>query len=264
MKDPVSEGLHFLAVGLRPYVAARVEAVLSNSELASQIGNWDAQSLMVFMWDRWNELFRSELSFVERSLISELRDFRNRWAHQDGLEERDVYRVLDDIERLLTAINSSQVKSVSLLRRESLNRLWSSELGENDRKRRLRVLWPFLLCGSCALALDVAIISFGAAPWSWILSILVFLALTRLAWKQSARESQIGPGPHECTDCGRIIYTIDCPYCHQPAPVTISSTGAGVIEQPSESRTGLRLPPGKQSLKQDAGNATAATPTQKV
>ena len=72
------------------------------------------------MWDRWNDLFRNELSFVERSLISELRDFRNRWAHQDSIEEVDLYRILDDIERLLKAINSTETKFVTELRRESL------------------------------------------------------------------------------------------------------------------------------------------------
>ncbi len=100
---------------------------------------------MVFMWDRWNDLFRSELTFVERSLISELRDFRNRWAHQNQLTERDVYRVLDDIERLLTAIGSSGVSSIADLRRESLGRLWSAERGTDEKHQRVKLIWPYIL-----------------------------------------------------------------------------------------------------------------------
>ena len=55
MKDPVSEGLFSLAVGLRPYVVSRVNCVYRDGDLAAEILNWDAQSLMVFMWDRWND-----------------------------------------------------------------------------------------------------------------------------------------------------------------------------------------------------------------
>jgi hypothetical protein len=264
MKDPISEGLNFLTLGLRPYVAFRIDAVFHNSELAAQVGSWDAQALLVFMWERWNELFRSELSFVERSLISELRDFRNRWAHQDGLKERDIYRVLDNIERMLIAIDSSQVRPVTLLRRESLNRLWSSELGDDEKQRRLRVLWPYLLCGSCGLALSTAIISFGPAPWSWILSVLVMLGFIRLAWAQSTRESQIGPGPHECRDCGRIIYTIVCPYCSHAKSENSESSRVSVGERLPEARTELRLPPNTPPSRMESTIATAASPTQKV
>ncbi len=180
MKDPVSEGLFSLAVGLRPYVVSRVQCVYRDADLAEEVQTWDAQALMVFMWDRWNDLFRNELSFVERSLISELRDFRNRWAHQDYLEESDVYRVLDDIERLLKAVNSAESVVVRALRMECLNRLWMKELGDDARHRRVRLIWPYLLCGASSLAITGAVIYFISAPWSWVLSGLVFLASCEL------------------------------------------------------------------------------------
>lgn len=213
MKDPVSEGLLSLAVGLRPYVVSRVQCVYRDADLADEIHSWDAQALMVFMWDRWNDLFRNELSFVERSLISELRDFRNRWAHQDYLEESDVYRVLDDIERLLKAVNSAESVVVRALRMECLNRLWMKELGDDARNRKVRLLWPYLLCGASSVAITCATVYFISEPWSWGMSGLVFLGLMRIAFLQANREAQRGPGPHECSHCGRIIYTVECPYC---------------------------------------------------
>ena len=219
MKDPISSGLHFLAAGLRPYVAGRVNAVFHDSALAAEISTWDAQGLMIFMWDRWNELFRNELSFVERSLISELRDFRNRWAHQDSIEEGDVYRILDDIERLLKAINSTETKFVTDLRRESLNRLWLQEMGDDKSHRFMRVIWPYLLCGFSALSIGTTIVVFARPPWSWLLAGLVFLAMIRIAFLQASREAKRGSGPHECTTCGRIVYTVECPYC---SPTTFS------------------------------------------
>lgn len=240
MKDPVSLGLKNLATGLRPYVAARVRSVLRDESLAGEIQTWDAQGLMVFMWDRWNDLFRTELSFVERSLISELRDFRNRWAHQSQLSERDVYRVLDDIERLLTAIRSPEVAAVTDLRRESLGRLWSSERGTDEKQQRVQLIWPYILCGASAFALTVAIVTFGRAPWSWMLSLLVFLAMMRVAWHQANRERRQGHGPHECSRCGRIVYSVDCPYCQPKSLPTAPDELKGITALLTGSWPGVR------------------------
>ena len=257
MKDPVSEGLFSLAVGLRPYVVSRVQCVYRDADLADEVLTWDAQALMVFMWDRWNDLFRNELSFVERSLISELRDFRNRWAHQDYLEESDVYRVLDDIERLLKAVNSAESVVVRALRMECLNRLWMKELGDDARHRRVRLIWPYLLCGASSLAITGAVIYFISEPWSWVLSGLVFLGLMRIAFLQATRESRRGPGPHECSHCGRIIYTVECPYCypqHQERTVS-DSDGAGFRLVGSSS--GFRIANEPQSVRRSAAADSA-------
>jgi len=255
MKDPVSEGLNLLAVGLRPYVAGRVQAVLRDADLAADITAWDAQSLMIFMWDRWNDLFRNELSFVERSLISELRDFRNRWAHQDGMDEGDVYRVLDDIERLLKAIHSHEIHLVGDLRRESLHRLWLREQGDDRKHRLMRVLWPYLLCACSAAAMSVAVIYFGNAPWSWLLSGLLFLAMMRVAYLQSMREARRSPGPHECSHCGRIIYSVECPYCSPKSIVAASNSPSdGVLAILKGS--GFEFSPAKETS--DSVNTTSS------
>ena len=204
MADTISRGLDLLAAGLRPYIADRVKSRSDNRVLAD-IERGDAQFLLVFMWDRWNDLFREDLSFVERSLISELRDFRNRWAHQDHLSEQDTYRVLDDIERLLHAVKSDQTWRASELRRESLNRLWQAEVGRDGRNRAFRIVSPYLLCLSSAAAISVAFFQFFKTPWNAILSILVFVGMVRLAWHQSQRESVSLSGPKECGRCGKII-----------------------------------------------------------
>ena len=214
MNDTISRGLELLARGLRPYVSARAGRMGFDERVVADIERADAQYLLVFMWDRWNDLFRDDLSFVERSLVSELRDFRNRWAHQDHLTEQDTYRVLDDIERLLTAINSDQTPTASRFRRESLNRLWQSEIGRIESGRMFRVFSPFVLCLASALAISIAMFQFLPTPWNGILSVLVLLGMYRLAWHQSLRESVSLAGPKECRHCGKIIYTIECPYCH--------------------------------------------------
>jgi len=225
MSDTISRGLDLLAAGLRPYIANRVSTSRSDNRVLSDIERGDAQFLLVFMWDRWNDLFRDDLSFVERSLISELRDFRNRWAHQNHLTEQDTYRVLDDVERLLNAVNSNQTWRASELRRESLNRLWQAEVGRDGRNRAFRIVSPYLLCLSSAAAISVAFFQFFLTPWNGILSILVLLGMIRLAWHQSQRESVSLAGPKECSRCGKIIYTIECPYCNPRELLAASDLG---------------------------------------
>ena len=237
MKDAISSGLDLLANGLRPYVADRVASLPSDPRILADIEHGDAQFLLVFMWDRWNEMFRQDLSFVERSLVSELRDFRNRWAHQGQMTEQDKYRVLDDIERLLRSIHSDQAVKAADLRRESLNRLWQAEIGNDNDGRTLRILWPFLLCLSSAAALCFAFFWFLTTPWNGILSVLVVLGLFRLAWYQALRDSVRTAGPKECRDCGKIIYTIECPYC-RPAELRAEADSAIAL---SKSLSGLRI-----------------------
>lgn len=221
MIDPVSNALDVLATGLRPYVArsASDEILAEHHCTRGDIHTWDAQALLVFMWDHWNDIFRYQLNFVERSLISELREFRNRWAHQHQLQENDVYRITDGIERLLIAVGSPSAQDAGRLRRESLGRLWRDEIGSANTPDFFSKLWPFLLCGASGIALDTAIISFGHAPWSWLMAFLVFLALMRIAWWQVTRESLHQHGPRECSGCGCIIYTARCPYCEPSVQV---------------------------------------------
>ena len=51
--------------------------------------------LLRVMWDQWNPVFRDTLGFAERSLVSELREVRNKWAHQETFSTDDAYRALD-------------------------------------------------------------------------------------------------------------------------------------------------------------------------
>jgi hypothetical protein len=39
---------------------------------------WDTHSLLTVMWDQWNGVFRHKLGHLERSLVSERREYRNR------------------------------------------------------------------------------------------------------------------------------------------------------------------------------------------
>jgi hypothetical protein len=97
-QDNVTTALDTLTAGLRPFVLSQLRSVhgdkwisearksfnndRSHTELDDDIEKWDAHALLSVMWDQWNSVFRRQLNLFERSLVAELRAFRNRWAHQ--------------------------------------------------------------------------------------------------------------------------------------------------------------------------------------
>lgn len=215
MSASVEKALELLVTGLRPFVARHVpEALLKSPRFShGSMETWDAHSMLAFMWDYWNDFFRSELGFTERSLVSELREIRNRWAHQQMFRTRDIYRVMDNVERLLEAVGSYEKMAVRRMRIETMKDLLREECGSGREKKWWEKFWPYVLCGSSAAGLAVIIITFVNGPIAWLISALIFIAMMRVAWLQSVRENLHFFGPHECSDCGCIIYTGKCPYC---------------------------------------------------
>jgi DNA-binding GntR family transcriptional regulator len=85
----------------------------------------------------WNSSFGRRLSRLERSIVNELREHRNNWAHQATFTDDDAYRVLDSAERLLRAIGAdSEAKAAKALRLE-LNK--STNRFEGNSKEETKV-----------------------------------------------------------------------------------------------------------------------------
>ena len=95
---------------------------------------WTSPSSCKLMWDQWNDVFRQTLGYAERSLVSELRDVRNRWAHQEPFSTDDAYRALDSSARLLTAISAPQAGEVDRMKMELL-RVRFDEQVRSERRR---------------------------------------------------------------------------------------------------------------------------------
>ncbi len=133
-RDRVGKALDLLKAGLAPYVKrefTNVHQAEAESRLArfkgddrmlagKEIEEWDVAALLKLMWDSWNEVFRLSLGHAERSLVSELREARNRWAHQQPFSGDDTYRVLDSVSRLLTAVSAPQVEELEKIKNELL------------------------------------------------------------------------------------------------------------------------------------------------
>ena len=120
--ERVGKALELLNKGLQPFIEREMQAVhgerwlqeaaagLRDYHLASARSgelSGDTQALLMILWDQWQAVFRNVLGHAERSLVSELRETRNKWAHQEAFSTDDAYRALDSIQRLLTAVSAA-------------------------------------------------------------------------------------------------------------------------------------------------------------
>ena len=148
-RESVAKAMDLLRQGLGPFVArqfgntykerAPAEArryVGEGRPLPSKpIIEWDAAGLLKLLWEAWNDVFRSVLGPAERGLVRELRDVRNKWAHQEPFSNNDACRAVDSALRLLRAVSAPQVKELEETWRELLRLL----LEEQESSVELRV-----------------------------------------------------------------------------------------------------------------------------
>jgi predicted AAA+ superfamily ATPase len=147
--DRVGKALELLRDGLRPFIERELSAKLGKYWITKATEGWqhdlawpegadlpnlDAALLLRVMWEQWNEVFRTTLGFAERSLVSELREVRNQWAHQSAFSTDDAYRALDSAARLLAAISAPQADEVEKMKMELLRVRFEEEGGSDKRK----------------------------------------------------------------------------------------------------------------------------------
>ncbi|HVL04386.1 MAG TPA: Swt1 family HEPN domain-containing protein [Acidimicrobiales bacterium] len=113
-RDRVGRAFEALAAGLAPYVDRRMRATGRTDWAPSQ----DPALLLRAMVEAWDRAFASELGKSERNVVFELRDWRNRWAHNDAFTIDDAYRALDSIERLLVASDAREATEVGAIKSE--------------------------------------------------------------------------------------------------------------------------------------------------
>jgi predicted AAA+ superfamily ATPase len=116
-RDRVGKATELVGAALGPYVDRRM------TRKSTVGGNWKAQypgenldsdssALIGIILDHWQAIFRDELKSTGRNLVGEVRDWRNKWAHQEAFSHDDAYRALDSAERLLALIDAPQASEV--------------------------------------------------------------------------------------------------------------------------------------------------------
>ncbi len=149
--ERVGKALELLKSGLAPFVTrelknqhkqmwlqvARESVADTQTHLfkGNAVPEWDAASLLSIMWNQWNNTFRIPLGPAERSLVSELRDVRNKWAHQKPFSSDDAYRALDSISRLLSAVVApEQVEELEKMKMELLRVRFDEQVRSEKRR----------------------------------------------------------------------------------------------------------------------------------
>ncbi len=127
--EMITNGLDLLLKGLRPYVlrelksrygerwwklgvedalrgTVRAEARWAQMSDEERFELLDVQAILNLMTTCWNDVFQSQLGYIGRSYVGELREVRNTWAHQRPFSTDDAFRALDTMQRLLGMIGS--------------------------------------------------------------------------------------------------------------------------------------------------------------
>ncbi|MCC7194161.1 MAG: DUF499 domain-containing protein [Gemmatimonadaceae bacterium] len=147
-QERVGKAMELLRAGLAPFAereftsqhhaqaadAARRYLGDDRTVAKKPIAEWDVAALLKLMWEAWNEIFGKTLGRAERSLVQELRDARNKWAHQEPFSSDDTDRALDSMARLLTALSAPQADEVNKMKQE-LRRLTFDEQVRSEKRK---------------------------------------------------------------------------------------------------------------------------------
>lgn len=148
--ERVGKALDLLKDGLQPFVEremkaqhaqlwfeqvkASVRETQPNLFGTEDKPRWDVAALLAVMWNQWQLVFRNTLGQAERSIVSELREVRNKWAHQNPFSGDDAYRALDSVSRLLIAVSASQADDVEKMKMELLRVRFDEQVRTEKRK----------------------------------------------------------------------------------------------------------------------------------
>jgi len=146
--ERVGKALELLKMGISPFIerefkntykdgaSTRIERFIGDDRLKSRkpIAEWDAAVLLRLMWESWHDVFRQTLGHTERSMVSELRDYRNKWAHQEAFSSDDTYRALDSVGRLLAGISAPQADEIEKMKMELLRLRFDEQIRGEKRK----------------------------------------------------------------------------------------------------------------------------------
>lgn len=147
-QERVGKALGLLQEGLRLFIeremkahlgdqwSAEVKETLKDTRLGAGKGDvlQDVSVQLVTMDRHWGAVFRNTLGKAERSLVNELLEMRNRWAHQDPFSSDDADRALDSITRLLTAISAAQADEVGKMKMELRRLIYDEQVRSEKRK----------------------------------------------------------------------------------------------------------------------------------
>ena len=156
-QERVGKAMDLLRVGLAPFVEREVQSAVKVGTVrmdavrrfaddpmlgSKPIAQWDVAGLLKLMWETWNDVFGRTLGRAERSLVQELRDWRNKWAHQEPFSSDDADRALDSMSRLLAAVSAPQADEVAKIKMELRRLVFDEQMRVEKRKAGSSLVEP--------------------------------------------------------------------------------------------------------------------------
>lgn len=148
--ERVRRSLELLNKGLLPFIEREMSAAHGErwTQIAQQtLGDirhqqhqkdgpkWDTQAILSVMWDNWNSVFNKVLSQSERTLVSELKSIRNKWAHQEAFSTDDTYRAIDSCGRLLISVSAAEEAAEMERQKQEILRIRFDEQRKKEEHR---------------------------------------------------------------------------------------------------------------------------------
>jgi predicted AAA+ superfamily ATPase len=148
-QERVGKAMDLLRSGLAPFVEREIQSAVKNTVVRMEnirrfaddpnlgkkpIADWDVAGLLKLMWETWNDVFGRTLGRAERSLVQELRDWRNKWAHQEPFSSDDADRALDSMTRLLSAVSAPQGDEIGKMKMELRRIVFDEQVRGEKRK----------------------------------------------------------------------------------------------------------------------------------
>ena len=145
--DRIGRALESLTRGLQPFIERELKAVYKDRWLqAAQESiitdrkpggafRWEPATALAVMLNHWQPVFKNTLGNAERSIVNELKDTRNRWAHHEPFTTDDAYRALDSTWRLLAAVSAAdEAVEVDRQKQELLRIRYEEQARRESRK----------------------------------------------------------------------------------------------------------------------------------
>ena len=140
-KDRISEALDYFVAAYRPFVIETLankyevgkkeatkkaqtfleQGAKPGTHVPASPDEWDFGSIFHIILNDWQYNFRYQLNSTDRSMLHELKEVSNGWAHQKSFDVKDTSRALDTTHRLLLSIGAQkEAAAVDQLAQESM------------------------------------------------------------------------------------------------------------------------------------------------
>jgi hypothetical protein len=146
-RERATSAFDILTAGLRPFVVQQMRGQRGHGwwpEARQKYGpsvgakpeNLDALALLKIMRDNWKPVFAHALDPLVQGFVTELLEYRNRWAHQEEFSSADTVRLLDTTERMLTAVSASaQAAEIQKIGAELARTMYAEQARQQTRSR---------------------------------------------------------------------------------------------------------------------------------